>query len=89
MENATTWAPSQPYGIANVEKQPCNKQMLCKGRNFLTTPAQRGEYNDAGDSQAVVPFTTEVSCGDTDMDWHGPGAVLHMEWVSEAGPTWE
>ncbi len=26
----------------------------------------------------------EVSCGDTNMDWPKPGAVLHMEWYSEA-----
>ncbi len=37
---------SQPYGIANVVKQ------------LLQT---RGEYNTAGDSQAAVPFTIEMS----------------------------
>ncbi len=36
-----------------------------------------------------LPTRREVSCGDTDMDWPRPGAVLHMELVSEAGPTRE
>ncbi len=116
--------------------------MPCKGCNLYIAPAQirlvsagtTGEYIAAGDSQASVPFTTEirrdfdlqqkiasslsylllqlgsndgeaslpekgrlvwrphpsrreVTCGDIDMDRPRTGAVLHMEWASEAGPT--
>ncbi len=32
--------PLQPHGIANVEKQPHDRQMPCKGRNLPIAPAQ-------------------------------------------------
>ncbi len=40
MQSATTQTPLQPYGIANVDKQPHDRQMPCKGHNLPTTPAQ-------------------------------------------------
>ncbi len=40
MESTTTWTPSQPYGIANVDKQALDRQMPCKGRNLPIAPAQ-------------------------------------------------
>ncbi len=40
MESATTWSPSQPYGIANVDKQARVRQMPYKGRKLPIAPAQ-------------------------------------------------
>ncbi len=92
MESAKTWTPSQPYGIANVDKQPRDRQMPCKGRNLPTAPAQircPQVFPICCYSLAVSmgkwvfrrralwrphPTHREVSCGDTDMDWHRPRA---------------
>ncbi len=40
MESGTIWTPSQLYGIANIDKQPCDRQMPCKGRNLSTAPGR-------------------------------------------------
>ncbi len=69
MESATTWTLSQPYGIANVGKWPPVRQLLRKGQNLPTAPAQiRWHWYPqgpqvSGDSQAADPFSTEFSEG--------------------------
>ncbi len=74
MESATTWTPSQPCGMQMLTSERMADKCHAKGRilpiaNSLTlVPAGTTEYISAGDSQAAVPFPTEVR-RNFDLQW--------------------
>ncbi len=77
MESATSWTPSQPCGMQMLTSERVTDKCHARGlqpshrpsANSLTlVPAGTTEYIAAGDSQAAVPFPTEIR-RDFDLQW--------------------
>ncbi len=83
MESATSWTPSQPCGMQMLTS---DRQVPCKrlqpsyhpSANSLTlVPTGNTEYIAAGDSQAAVPFPTEIR-KDFDLQWKTASGLSYL-----------
>ncbi len=81
MESPTSWTPSQPCDMQMLTSEHVTEKCHTRGCNFPTAPAQNSlnlvpagttEYIAAGDSQATVPFPTEIR-RDFDLQWKTAG----------------
>ncbi len=86
MKSATSWTPSQPCGVQMLTNECVTDKCHARGCNLPTAPSANSltlvptgttEYIAAGDSQAAVPFPTEIR-RDFDLQWKTASGLYYL-----------
>ncbi len=86
MESATSWTPVTTLWHSDVDTRACNRQLSCKrlqpsyrpsANSLPLVPTGTTEYIAAGDSQAAVPFPTEIG-RDFDIQWKTASGLSYL-----------